>query len=121
MLHTQTVLWYSIKVSGSSQLDLPAVVHDVVEHLFHCRGHCGGALHSQAHHTVFLWLDGIDLDRSLAVAQQHLRHDGNAQTCFHHGDVGLVVDDMAAALGADLIFFSVMKAAKSLLILPHVT
>ena len=65
MLHTQTVLWYSIKVSGSPQLDLPAVVYDVVEHLFHCRGHCGGALHSQAHHTVFLWLDGIDLDRSL--------------------------------------------------------
>ena len=74
------------------QLDLLAVVHDVVEHLLHGRSHRGRALDGQTHHTVFLRLDGVDLHSGLAVPQQHLRHDGNAQTGFHHGNIGLVID-----------------------------
>ena len=43
-------------------------------------------------------LDGVDLDCCRAVAQQHPGHDGNTQACLDHGNVRLVVDDMAAAL-----------------------
>ena len=76
----------------------------MVEHLLHGRGHGGRALHGQTHHAVLLRLDGVHLDGGLAVPQQHPRHDGDAQPGLHHGNVGLVVDDVAAALGADLVF-----------------
>ena len=38
------------------------------------------------------------------MAQQQLGHDGDAEAGLHHGDVGLVVDDVAAALGGDAVF-----------------
>ena len=91
-------------LSDVLQLNVLAVLHDVVEHLLHGGGHGGRPLDSQTYDPVFLRLDGVDLDGRLAVPQQHLRHDGDAQAGFHHGNVGLVIDDMAAALGADLIF-----------------
>ena len=81
-----------------------AVLDNVAEHLFHSRSHGGGPLNSQTDHTVFFRLDGVDLDPGRALAQQHPGHDGDAQTGFHHRDVGLVVDDVAAALGGDGIF-----------------
>ena len=64
----------------------------------HGGSHGGGALDGQTHHAVLFGLDGVDLDRCRAVAQQHPGHDGNAQARLDHGNVRLVVDDMAAAL-----------------------
>ena len=76
----------------------------MVEHLLHGGSHGGGALDGQTHHAVLFGLDGVDLDRCRAAAQQHPGHDGDAEARLHHGDVGLVVDDVAAALGGDGVF-----------------
>ena len=63
---------YSNRDPALLQLDLLAVVHDVVEHLLHGRRHRGRALDGQTHHTVFLRLDGVDLHSGLAVPQQQM-------------------------------------------------